>query len=160
MKYLYICLLSILVVLSLQSCKRGMSPNDYNELVVTLHESSWQYFQDKSSELYDNEIHGDTSKNIIDSIGFIFDTIIETLDSIKYPREAHRFHQATIKLFEYVRDSVIPLYTVTLDYKPESYEWYKAWNDIDSIFRGRVSQLENSLIEEQIKFAEKVSINY
>jgi len=128
MKYLYICLLSILVVLSLQSCKRGMSPNDYNELVVNLHESSWQYFQDKSSELYDNEIHGDTSKNIIDSIGFIFDTIIETLDSVKYPRE--------------------------------SYEWYKAWNDIDSIFRGRVSQLENSLIEEQIKFAEKVSINY
>ena len=131
------------MVLSLQSCKRGMSPNDYNELVVNLHESSWQYFQDKSSELYDNEIHGDTSKNIIDSIGFIFDTIIETLDSI-----------------EYMRDSVIPLYTVTLDYKPESYEWYKAWNDIDSIFRGRVSQLENSLIEEQIKFAEKVSINY
>ena len=59
-----------------------------------------------------------------------------------------------------MRDSVIPLYTVTLDYKPESYEWYKAWNDIDSIFRGRVSQLENSLIEEQIKFAEKVSVNY
>ena len=65
MKYLYICLLSILVVLSLQSCKRGMSPNDYNELLVNLHESSWQYFQDKSSELYDNEIHGDTSRHWI-----------------------------------------------------------------------------------------------
>ena len=65
-----------------------------------------------------------------------------------------------MKFFEYMRDSVISLYTVTLDYKPESYEWYKAWNYIDSIFRGRVSQLENSLIEEQIKFAEKVSINY
>ena len=56
MKYLYICLLSILVVLSLQSCKRGMSPNDYNELVVNLHESSWQYFQDKSSEVPTNTI--------------------------------------------------------------------------------------------------------
>ena len=160
MKYFYISLLSILAIPSLESCKRGMSPKDYNELVVNLHEISWQYLQNKSSELYTSEIYYETSKDIVDSIEFVFDTIIGRLDSTKYPREAHRFHQATMKLFEYMRDSVIPLYTLTLDYKPESYEWYKAWNDIDSIFSERVSQLENSLIEEQMKFAEKVSINY
>ena len=89
MKYFYIALLSILAISSLESCKRGMSPKDYNELVVNLHERSWQYLQNKSSELYTSEIYYETSKDIVDSIEFVFDTIIGRLDSTKYPREAH-----------------------------------------------------------------------
>lgn len=141
------------------ACDR-LSPMEYNEKIVSLHDGSWRYLSGKYSQLYSVEIDGEQSKAVIDSMNMNFENILHTLDSIKYPCQAADFHRVTVRFFEFVKDSVVPLYEATLGYEPESSQWYDAWGRVDYVLNGRVSQLENDIISEQTKFAKKISISY
>ena len=144
-----ISLFALLVLGSISCCSR-MNPMEYNEQIVEMHENAWQFFEYKQEELYADR--DSTHQNAT--------SIINVLDSVRYPREAAEFHQVTIIFYKYIKDSILNLYADIPKYQPESKQWYEAWGKIEYALDTKASQLENNMIAEQIKFAEKVSIMY
>lgn len=144
-----ISLFALLVLGSISCCSR-MNPMEYNEQIVKMHENAWQFFEYKQEELYADR--DSTHQNAT--------SIINVLDSVRYPREAAEFHQVTIIFYKYIKDSILNLYADIPKYQPESKQWYEAWGKIEYALDTKASQLENNMIAEQIKFAEKVSIMY
>lgn len=144
-----ISLFALLVLGSISCCGR-MNPMEYNEQIVKMHENAWQFLEYKQEELYADR--DSTHQNAT--------SIINVLDSVRYPREAAEFHQVTIVFYKYIKDSILNLYADIPKYQPESKQWYEAWGKIEYALDTKASQLENNMIAEQIKFAEKVSIMY
>lgn len=144
-----ISLFALLVLGSISCCSR-MNPMEYNEQIVEMHENAWQFLEYKQEELYADR--DSTHQNAT--------SIINVLDSVRYPREATEFHQVTIIFYKYIKDSILNLYADIPKYQPESKQWYEAWGRIEYALDTKASQLENNMIAEQIKFAEKVSIMY
>lgn len=144
-----ISLFALLVLGSISCCGR-MNPMEYNEQIVKMHENAWQFLEYKQEELYADR--DSTHQNAT--------SIINVLDSVRYPREAAEFHQVTIVFYKYIKDSILNLYADIPKYQPESKQWYEAWGKIEYALDTKASQLENNMISEQIKFAEKVSIMY
>ena len=144
-----ISLFALLVLGSISCCSR-MNPMEYNEQIVEMHENAWQFLEYKQEELYADR--DSTHQNAT--------SIINVLDSVRYPREATEFHQVTIVFYKYIKDSILNLYADIPKYQPESKQWYEAWGRIEYALDTKASQLENNMIAEQIKFAEKVSIMY
>lgn len=143
----------------LVACDR-LSPMEYNEKIVNLHENSWHYLSDKYAVLYNEKNDLEQSRATIDSMNATFNDILNDLDTTKYPCKAADFHYSTVRFFKFVKDSVLPLYEATLKYDFESREWYEAWGRVDYALNERVSQLENDIISEQAKFVKKISISY
>ncbi|GHV55872.1 hypothetical protein FACS1894182_01170 [Bacteroidia bacterium] len=135
-----------------------MSPSVYNEAIVKLHDNSFNYLNEKQEQIFDYE---NTSKEqatqIIDSLGIKFDEYVKYLDKIQYPDKAADWHKSTTQLITYVKDSIIPLYSETLKFEPESKDWYSLWKEVDKRTNGRANQLENQMIKEQEKFARAVN---
>lgn len=158
MKKLFITLLIFVSTLMvLNSCGGKMSPEVYNESIVNMHSQSWDYLNPRMEQIFDDQ---NTSKEqaaiIIDSLNTRYDFYIKRLSEMNYPEQAEAMHQATTKLFVFVKDSVISLYSETLKYEPKSDEWLSVWNEIDNRMNGRANQLEDQMIEEQSKFAKTV----
>lgn len=155
-----ISLFALLVLGSISCCSR-MNPMEYNEQIVKMHENAWQFLEYKQEELYvDRDSTHQNATSIINSLYQKYDSIINVLDSVRYPREAAEFHQVTIVFYKYIKDSILNLYADIPKYQPESKQWYEAWGKIEYALDTKASQLENNMIAEQIKFAEKVSIMY
>jgi hypothetical protein len=138
----------------LSSCDGKMSPHAYNEAIVQMHTESWDYLNPRMEQIYDYEnTLNEDAKLLIDSLNTKYDGYIKHLNEMKYPDVAADWHKLTTQLFVYVKDSVIPLYSEALNYKPESEEWYRVWNEIDYHLKGRASEIEDQAIKEQKKFA-------
>jgi len=148
-------LATVMVVLG--GCGGKMSPRVYNEAIVQMHTKSWEYLNPRMEQIYDyKNTSNEKAKLIIDSLNIKYDGYIKHLNEMKYPDAAANWHKATTQLFAYVKDSVIPLYSETLNYKPESQDWYKVWNEIDRRLKGRGSDIEDQIIKEQEIFAAAV----
>lgn len=153
--------LLIFIVSLLIACGNKMNPMDYNEQIVRMHENTWLYLQSKQEQLYKyDDTSQEQAKIIIDSMNLKYAYITNLLDSIDYPCDAEGFHTATIVFYRYMKDSVLPMFSKTLEYEPQSRQWYEAWGKIDEALNTRASQLENNMIVEQAKFTKKVSIMY
>lgn len=153
--------LLILIISFLIACGNRLNPMEYNEQIVRVHENTWLYLQSKQEQLYKYEdILQEQAKLIIDSMNFKYSSITNLLDSINYPCDAKGFHMATVAFYRYMRDSILPMFSKTLDYEPQSQQWYEVWSEIDEALNTRASQLENNMIVEQAKFTKKVSVIY
>jgi hypothetical protein len=141
----------------LGGCSDKMSPRAYNEKIVRIHTESFDYLNPKMEDIYDYE---NTSKEqatqIIDSLNIKFDGFLKELGEIKYPDKAADLHKVTTQLLTFVKDSFIILYGETLNFEPESQQWYYVWNEIDRRLKERDDQLESQMILEQEKFAKLV----
>ena len=149
------------IVLSTVSCGNKMSPQEYNELITSLHETNWQYIDQSETMLLEAQRYqsGEDSA-ICANIYDYLDEVSNRLDTLRYPTEAEKFHLSAIKLITFLRDSVVCLYRQTSMYRAETAEWYDSWAKVDSAFKLKASALEDSLIVAQKKFTEEISINY
>ena len=143
-----ISLFALLVLGSISCCGR-MNPMEYNEQIVKMHENAWQFLEYKQEELYaDRDSTHQNATSIINSLYQKYDSIINVLDSVRYPREAAEFHQVTIVFYKYIKDSILNLYADIPKYQPESKQWYEAWGKIEYALDTKASQLENNMIAE------------
>jgi hypothetical protein len=144
-------------VLVLNSCGGRMSQTAYNEEIVRMHTQSSDYLNLITEEIFDDEnMSNEDAKLRIDSLNRQYDRCIKRLNEMKYPDIAADWHKVTTQLFVYIKDSIIPLYSETLNYEPESKEWYRVWNKIDSLQKGRASDIEDQMIKKQEEFAATV----
>ena len=151
-KNLFLFLASAMIIV-LSSCSGKMSTYAYNERIVAMHDKSSDYLNTKMETIYAHQISKEEASKIVDSMKIIFDGYIKELSTMKIPDKAEDLNNSGIQLFTYVRDSVIPLYSETLNLEPESEGWYKVWNQIDDRLKGKANQMEDKMITEQEKFA-------
>lgn len=151
MKNVYLLLVIATAVLS--GCSGKMSTFSYNEKIVSMHDKAYNFLNTRMETIYEHKISKDEASKVVDSLKTSFEGYVKEIKSLKIPNAAKNYNAITLQLFEYVKDSVIPLYGETLNFEPESEEWYKVWNTIDSRIKGRASQLEDKMIEEQQNFA-------
>lgn len=147
--------------LALFSCHNAYSPQEYNNLITEWHEQNWRYLDSLETRLLAVE-YGDTVSGnaICDEMYSRLDSVYIKLNDMEHPREAEEFHATAKELVVFLRDSMVPVFRQTTLYKPETVEWYDSWGNVDKLLSGKVSKIEDRLIEEQSKFAEKISINY
>lgn len=155
--------LTFLIVLSLAvfSCCKVTSAQEYNEIITKWHEQNWQYLDSLETRLLAVEFGDTASANAIcNQMYSHLDSLYIKLNEMEYPREAKQFHATAKELVVFLRDSTVPAFRQTTLYKPETVEWYDSWRSVDALLAGEASKIEDRLIEEQIKFTEKISINY
>lgn len=141
-------------IVALGSCSGKMSSTKYNEAIVQMHTESWDYLNEKMELIYDYETTpAEDAKALVDSLNAWYDGCLTRLGEMQYPSAAADWHQSTTHLFTYVKDSVLPLFSETLNYEPESEKWYEVWTEIDDRLKVRADELEDQMIEEQGKFA-------
>ena len=152
MKKLFFCMTVAMIVLC--SCGGGkMSPSTYNEKIVRMHSNAWDYLNPRMETIFEHEISKEDALKLVDSLNMKYDGYVKELKSLKLPDGAENWNNVCIQLFEYVRDSVITLYGETLNFEPETREWYNVWNEIDNRMKGRADQIEDDMIREQGRFA-------
>jgi len=152
LKNLFLFLASAIIVI-LSSCGGKMSSYTYNERIVAMHDKASDYLNTKMETIYEHQISKEEASRIVDTMKMKYDGYIKELTTMKIPDKAEDWNNSCIQLYTYVRDSVIPLYSETLNFEPESKDWYKVWNQIDDRLKGRASQIEDQVIIEQQKFA-------
>jgi hypothetical protein len=152
MKNLFFCMVAAVIILS--SCGGGkMSPEAYNEKIVRMHSNGLDYLNSRMETIFEHEISKEDALKVVDSLSVKYDGYVKELKSLKIPDGAEDWNNACIQLFEYTRDSVITLYGETLNFEPETQEWYNVWNEIDHRMQGRASQINSNLVRAQGKFA-------
>jgi hypothetical protein len=157
MKNYFLILAAAALILS--SCSGKMSAVAYNAELVQIQSEAWDYLSERTELIYDYEnTSSEDAKALIDSINAKYDGYINRLSEMKYPDAAADLNKVAIQLYSYVKDSIIPLCSETLNYPPEGEEWYKVWNEIDDRLKGRADEIEDQMIEEQEKFAAAVGM--
>jgi len=147
---------AVAIIISLSSCGGKMSTFAYNERIVAMHNTASDFLNSRMEVIYAHEISKEEASKIVDSMKMKYDKYLNELTTMQIPDKAEGLNNSCIQLFTYVRDSVIPLYSETLNFAPESEGWYKVWNEIDKRLNNegcRASQLEDKMIREQEEFA-------
>lgn len=153
MRNLFLCLAAMTL---LCSCGGKMSSYAYNEKIVRMHANAWDYLNPRMEKIFEHEISKEEALLIVDSLNVKYDGYINELKSLNIPDGAEEWNNVCIELFEYVKDNVIPLYSESLNFKPESKEWYKVWKEVDKRIE-KASKLEDKMMREQVKFAAKTN---
>jgi hypothetical protein len=154
MKKFGVILVSVVVVALMGSCSGKLSPTAYNQKVVALHDQAAKGFNQDMETLYAHNLSAEESKTLVDSLNLKYDGYIKQLNEINYPDGAENFHAAMLNLITFAKDSVITLFQETLQYKPESEQWYKVWREVDVRLK-RSESLWNKTEDEQRAFASK-----
>ena len=154
MKKLAVILVSVVIVTMMNSCSGKLSPTVYNQKVIALHGKACDVFNEKMETLYEHKISAEESKLLVDSLNMKYEGYINQLNEMKYPDGAENFQQAILDLLTFTKDSVITLFQETLQYEPESKQWYKVWREVDVRIK-HGEKLEDKIAAEQKAFAAK-----
>ena len=154
MKKLAVILVSVVVVTLINSCSGQLSPTAYNERVIAMHGKAYDVFNENMERLYEHKISAEESQLLIDSLNMKYEGYINQLNEMKYPDGAENFQKAILELFTFTKDSIFTLFQETLQYEPESKQWYKVWREIDVRIK-HGEKLEDKIEAEQKAFAAK-----
>jgi hypothetical protein len=130
----------------------------YNNKVLALNDTLFADVMRFSEKIDSGAIAQDELRLQIDSLQLRFDAAIDELNSIKIPQNAENFHKSFLALATFARDSIVALYREMQDIDPESDKWLELWNIASERIDNNVEMLEQTLIKEQSKFAEKTGI--
>ena len=145
----------VAVAAIVSSCGGAMSARVYNETIVALHDKTGDELNTKMEQIFDHEnTPKEAAETLITELEATYNADLKVLELMKYPEAAADWHAATTGMFSYIKDNVLPLFRETLQYEPESSEWYDVWNEIDNRLNGTASELEDKMIEAQAAFAE------
>jgi hypothetical protein len=131
-----------------------MSLTSYHEKVVAKFNVASEKMAVDREKIYEHNLSKEENQAVIDDLNQCLDECITMMDGLNYPDDAKDFHEAMLGLYHFEKDSIMPLLSKTLEFQPESRQWYDVWNEFDKRNR-RVDEMLTVMEKRQEELATK-----
>lgn len=108
-----------------------LSISEYNEQAITTFNLISSDIARSREQLYYNLQSHEAHQLMLSELKTSIDSAIVTTEGLKYPEDAAALHQNILALYRYEKDSILPLYEETLQYKVDGHKWYGIWDEVE-----------------------------
>ena len=147
-----------LAVIMFSSCGGGtLSLSSYNERAIAIFNPASEKWVTEREIVFEHELSKEETAKLIEGLSTSLDDAIEKTSKLKYPEDAKAFHESILNLYQFQKETLMPLLEKTQEFEPESSEWYAVWREFDKE-TGKVEKMLREMEKLQKELAAKAGV--
>jgi len=147
-----------LAVIIFSSCGGGtLSLSSYNERAIAIFNSGAEKWAAEREIVFEHELSKEETAKLLEELSASIDESIEKTSKLKYPEDAKEFHESILNLYQFQKETLMPLLEKTQEFEPESREWYAVWREFDKE-TGNVDRMLSEMEKLQRELAAKAGV--
>jgi len=135
-----------LAVIMFASCGDGtLSLTSYNQRAIAIFNAASEKMATEREIVFEHELSKEETAKLLEGLETSIDDAIAKTSKLKYPEDAKAFHESILNLYQFEKETIMPLLKKTQEFEPESEEWYSTWREFDRQTRkvdGMLSEMD------------------
>jgi len=147
-----------LAVIMFNSCGDGtLSLASYNQRAIAVFNAASEKWVTEREIVYEHKLSKEETAKLLEGLSTSLDEAIEKTSKLKYPEDAKDFHEAILNLYQFQKETLMPLLEKSQEFEPDSKEWYATWREFDKE-TGKVDKMLREMEKLQKELAEKAGV--